>query len=64
MHLTGDEKRLLRHLRRIDPGVTLAQPREYGAADRLEAEGLIEKVGPATSLARSYRITDKGRTAK
>jgi DNA-binding PadR family transcriptional regulator len=57
--LDPPERRLLKHVGRIDPNETWLKPSEYLAADRLEDDGLVEQGG--TALRRTAAITEAGR---
>lgn len=55
------ERRLLRHLKRIDPNPSVTLPREWEAAESLRRQGLAERIGGPHSP--RYAITDAGRSA-
>lgn len=59
--LPGADRRLLRHIGRIDPNPSTTMPVEWEAARRLQAADLVEQVGGPNSP--RYRITDAGREA-
>lgn len=63
LDLLPSHKRLLRHLRRIDPNPSRLHPGEEREARELEREGLVEIIG-GTLLRPEARITDAGRRAK
>lgn len=59
--LAPQERRLLRHMGRIDPNPCVTVPGEWETARRLVVAGLAEQIGGPNSP--RHRITEKGRGA-